>query len=185
MTLRSLLFRSSIIVAGLLLAACVGPTPTVAPSTIVPGTASIPTLTPLAGGYPADTPGASPTPSSYPVQNTQEPTSAPTNAAASETAVDTAPPAKPVTITYHDVNGTFEIVPGSSTIKVGTKVTFQIQSDSGQFHEPYSTTPPYNFDSGPGLADGQTYSFTFDKAGTITLLCGYHGNMQATLIVQP
>ncbi|MEP7356950.1 MAG: choice-of-anchor Q domain-containing protein, partial [Anaerolineales bacterium] len=84
----------------------------------------------------------------------------------------------PAFITYRN----FEIVPVSSTIKVGTTVIFNIE---GGLHEPYSTTPPYNFDSGPNLGPGSTYAFTFNQAGTITLLCGYHANMTATLVIEP
>jgi plastocyanin len=84
----------------------------------------------------------------------------------------------PVFITYRD----FEIVPASSHIKVGTTITFLIQDSR---HEPYSFTPPYNFDSGPNLDSGSSFTFNFDQAGTITLLCGYHANMSATLVIEP
>ncbi|MEP7359348.1 MAG: cupredoxin domain-containing protein [Anaerolineales bacterium] len=186
-------------VLALALAGCVGPTPTIAPSvTSGPNTA-------LPPGYPADATSSGPNgpypAAATPTAATVEATQAEATAAASDTpaeaqATDTevAPTAIPDTpvpaasataatvfITYQD----FEIVPAQATIKVGTKVVFLIKSASGTNHEPYSTTPPYNFDSGGGLVDGQSYSFTFDKAGTITLLCGYHGNMQATLTIAP
>jgi plastocyanin len=76
-------------------------------------------------------------------------------------------------------------VPAELTIKVGTKITFLIKSASGAKHQPYSFDPPYHFDSPNNLGDGTSISFTFDKPGTINLLCGYHGNMQAKLTIEP
>jgi plastocyanin len=88
-----------------------------------------------------------------------------------------APTPKPVFITYSN----FVINPPQTTIKVGTTVVFIIQKGP---HEPYNATGSDQFDSGTGLVD-TTYSFTFRQAGTITILCGYHNNMTATLVIQP
>jgi len=73
------------------------------------------------------------------------------------------------------------------TIKVGTKITFLIKSASGVMHQPYSFDPPYHFDSPNNLGDGTSVTFTFDQAGTITLLCGYHDAslMHARLTIEP
>ena len=108
-------------------------------------------------------------------------TAAPTATPAPATATPeptTAPTAAPVFITYRN----FEIVPAQTTIKVGTTVTFLIQ---GALHQPYNFTAPNTFESPANLGDGTSYSFTFNEAGTVTILCGYHANMSATVIVQP
>ncbi len=89
----------------------------------------------------------------------------------------TASKPKPVVITYSN----FVITPSDNTIKVGTTVTFVIQDGP---HEPYNDKGVNQFDSGPNLVN-TTYSFKFTQAGTITLLCGYHSNMAATLHITP
>ncbi len=108
-------------------------------------------------------PGTTPEPTATPGP-TNTPTVAPTSA--------------PVFVTYRN----FEIVPAQTTVKVGTTVTFLIQ---GALHQPYNFTKPNTFESPANLGDGTSYSFTFTEAGTVTILCGYHGNMSATVIVQP
>lgn len=118
-----------------------------------------PTLAP--GETPQPTATPAPTATAAP---TAEPTAAPTSA--------------PVFITYRD----FEIVPAQTTVKVGTTVTFLIQ---GSLHQPYNFTAPNTFESAANLGDGATYSFTFNEAGTVTILCGYHGGMSATVVVNP
>ena len=135
-------------------------------ATAAPATATPPPPEPTATPAPANT--TAPGDTAVPPTATPVPTN--TAAPAATTA--------PVFITYRN----FEIVPGSNTIKVGAKVTFLIQ---GALHQPYSFDPPYHFDSPNNLGDGSSISFTFDKAGTITILCGYHNNMSATLIIQP
>ncbi len=84
---------------------------------------------------------------------------------------------KPVVITYSN----FVINPSETTIQVGQTVTFVLQ---GAPHEPYNQTGVDQFDSGPNLVN-TTFSFKFTEAGTITLLCGYHANMSATLNITP
>ncbi|MEP7359818.1 MAG: hypothetical protein ABI847_21385, partial [Anaerolineales bacterium] len=83
-------------------------------------------------------PGATPRP-------TEQPTATP-QPTATTPAVAATP--KPVFITYRN----FEIVPGTTTIKVGTTVTFLIE---GTLHEPYAgSAEPFIFDSGPNLGPG-------------------------------
>lgn len=84
----------------------------------------------------------------------------------------------PVTVVYRN----FEIVPNNIVIKVGTTIIFLIKDS---LHEPYTFEDAPAFDSGGNLGDGTTYQRTFDKAGTFTILCGYHANMSATLTVTP
>jgi plastocyanin len=89
----------------------------------------------------------------------------------------TATKPKPVIITYSN----FVITPSDNTISVGTTVTFIIQDGP---HEPYNDKGVDQFDSGTNLVN-TTFSFKFTQAGTITLLCGYHANMSATLNITP
>ena len=86
-----------------------------------------------------------------------------------------------VFITYQD----FEIVPAAATIRLGTRVVFQIRAGLLTFHQPYNFTAPNTFEAPANLGDGATYVHTFAEPGTVTLLCGYHANMRATLIVEP
>jgi plastocyanin len=84
-------------------------------------------------------------------------------------------------ITYQD----FDILPAQTTVAVNTRVVFLIKSASGVFHEPYTNDPAPAFDSGPNLGDGASYAVTFALPGTFTLLCGYHNDMRATIVVTP
>jgi plastocyanin len=186
----------------LALAGCVGPTPTVAPA-ITPAT--LPPNTDLPPGYPADsTPSgpdnpypAAPTATAAVIVNTGAPSETPAEVQSTDTSLpptdiaitDTPVPAAtlaPAFITYRDAGGVFEIVPAQSTIKVGTRVTFLIKSDSGSFHQPFNFTPPNTFEAPPELGEGTSFSFTFTEPGTITILCGYHeAAMQASLTIEP
>ena len=96
--------------------------------------------------------------------------------AATPTQAAPPPTPKPLVITYSN----FVITPSNNTIAVGQSVTFIIQ----KLHEPYNQTGPDQFDSGTNLVD-TTYTFKFTQAGTITILCGYHANMTATLTITP
>ncbi len=84
----------------------------------------------------------------------------------------------PVEIVYRN----FEIVPARITLKVGTPVRFVIKDG---LHQPYNSTPPNTFEAPANLGDGTTFAYTFAEAGTTTLLCGYHKNMQAVVDVEP
>jgi plastocyanin len=170
----------------LAVAGCLGPAPAVVtPTNAVPKTE-------LPSGYPADsTPlsgyPAAPSATAATIKPTAEPSHTAAAAPATETEVAETPTpsasATPGTVfmTYQD----FEILPAEMTIKVGTKITFLIKSASNQRHQPYSFDPPYNFDSPNNLGDGASITFTFDKPGTINLLCGYHGGMKSKLTIEP
>jgi len=160
---------SLIVVAGVLFAVlvsgCSAPTavPTAVPGVILPTSApptgypaAEPTLTLPATGYPAETPLPTPTPYSYP-DSTE---------------------AGPVVIVYKN----YEIVPATTVVKVGAEVTFQIEGDP---HQPYAgDAEPWIFEA-PANLENTTWSTTFTVAQTLTILCGYHPNMSATLIVEP
>jgi len=80
----------------------------------------------------------------------------------------------------------FEIIPAKITIKVGTKVVFQVKSASGDCHEPYSSYPDRTdisglFDSG-ALRNGASFSYTFKQPGAITVRCGCHPDMMVATV---
>jgi plastocyanin len=74
----------------------------------------------------------------------------------------------------------FAFNPASVTIKVGETVTWT-NNDSATH-----TIVPDNgdFAKSGDLAQGATYTATFDKAGTFPYHCGIHPNMKATITVQ-
>ena len=81
----------------------------------------------------------------------------------------------------------FRITPNKITISVGTTVVFQIR---GSRHQPYSSFPNNTnlsglFEAPPNLDAGTSYQFTFRQAGVITVRCGYHTEMVATIEVTP
>ena len=183
---------------GLALAACGPVTPDLAAETpFVPtraptsaaatNTAVPPTVTTAPEAYPPATdtvaaPGATATLASYPATQaaTEDPYEAgqPTATVPSEPTATTAP----MFITYRD----FEIVPASSIAKVGQQVVFLIQSGSGAFHQPYAgAAAPFIFEAPPDMGNGVSWPITFSRAQTLTILCGYHGNMTATLTIEP
>jgi plastocyanin len=129
--------------------------PTTAP-TDPPATATY-TLTPIP---PTDAPSATATEAP-----TETPTTAPTDAF----------------ITYQD----FEIVPAETTLSVGARVIFQIKGAPGNFHQPYNFDAPNTFEAPPNLGDGATFAYTFSTAGRVTIRCGYHPDMIATVVVTP
>jgi plastocyanin len=73
----------------------------------------------------------------------------------------------------------FSFQPGSLTVPVGTKVTWKFD-DSAQHALKANDS---SFTSNP-LSSGQTYSFTFSKAGTYSYICSIHTYMKGTVVVQ-
>lgn len=137
--------------------------PTAAPPTTIPSEppTAAPTQPPTAGAAaPAETPTPAPSP--------QSPVDTPTPLPAPEV----------VYVTYRD----FEIVPGALTIRAGTTVVFLIENG---VHQPYNFDPPNVFESPAGLGQGASWSYTFTEPGAVTIRCGYHGGMTATLVVTP
>ncbi len=169
------------------LTSCVTATPAVSPTPLVvlasTATQSPPTPTALpltATSAPTVTAPPSPALSdSSPRAPTATPAASLTPAPSATLAVS-ATPARAF-ITYQD----FEILPAQTTIKVGAQVIFLIKAGAAIFHQPYNFTAPNTFESPAGLGEGTSFAFTFSEVGTVTLLCGYHPNMQATLIVEP
>lgn len=71
----------------------------------------------------------------------------------------------------------FAFNPGTLTVKKGTTVTWT--NNDVVPHEPKSNT----FDSGP-LANGQSFSFTFNQTGTFDYSCAIHPSMTGKIIVE-
>jgi plastocyanin len=69
--------------------------------------------------------------------------------------------------------------PATMTISVGDTVTWT--NADGRPHT--VTSDGGAFDSG-NLDEGQAFSFTFSEPGTYTYHCNYHGEMQATIVVE-
>jgi plastocyanin len=72
----------------------------------------------------------------------------------------------------------FAFDPVTLTVPVGTKVTWR---NTGVQHTVLSVDGLF---SSKILDRGDTFSFTFDKAGTFKYVCGLHPDMKATIIVQ-
>jgi plastocyanin len=64
---------------------------------------------------------------------------------------------------------------------VGTVVTWT--NSDVVAHTATATNPQGAFNSG-NLNTGQSYSFTFDTAGTYDYFCSYHPFMKGTIIVE-
>lgn len=69
--------------------------------------------------------------------------------------------------------------PSTLTVKVGDKVTWTNQDSAGHS----ATADDGSFDTGV-LAQGQSGSATFAKAGTYTYHCSVHPGMKATIVVE-
>jgi plastocyanin len=73
----------------------------------------------------------------------------------------------------------FAFTPPSLTVPVGTTVTWTNNDTAAHT----VTAAGGAFDSG-NLSPGQSFSFTFDQAGSFAYACNYHPNMQGTVVVQ-
>jgi plastocyanin len=74
----------------------------------------------------------------------------------------------------------YAFVPASTSVAVGTKVTW-VNEDSVP-HTVTTTSGPASFDSGQ-VAPGASYSAIFETAGTYSYYCADHPNMKATITV--
>jgi plastocyanin len=120
------------------------------------GTGTTPTAAPTATPTPTTAPTATPTANSTP-------TPTPTTASSSGNSVSIM---------------NFSFSPNSLTVKVGTKVTWTnhdsvthtVTANQGAFNSP--------------VLPGNSFSFTFTKAGTYAYHCMIHPYMMATIVVQ-
>jgi plastocyanin len=74
----------------------------------------------------------------------------------------------------------YAFVPAALTVAVGTKVTWT--NDDTAPHTVTVQSGPVTFSS-PTLQKGDTYTFTFTKAGTYTYYCAVHPSMVAKVVV--
>lgn len=75
----------------------------------------------------------------------------------------------------------FAFAPGERTVKKGTKVTWT-NKDSAR-HDISPTSGGSDFKASELLAKGESYSFTFNTAGTYTYKCSPHPYMKGTVVV--
>lgn len=75
----------------------------------------------------------------------------------------------------------FAFDPKDLTINVGDTVTWTNKDTAS--HTATSASADLKFDSGK-LDTNQTFSFTFDKAGSFSYVCSFHPKMMATIVVQ-
>ena len=119
---------------------------------------------------PAPTATAAPVPTATPVSAP----SAATPVAATSTST-TFGPGHPLAVAISN----FMFDPVLATIPVGTTVTWT--NDDQIAHTATSTTGVF---SSGNLNQNQSYSYTFDKAGTYDYICIYHPYMKGKIVVQ-
>ncbi len=71
----------------------------------------------------------------------------------------------------------FAFSPSTLTVKKGTTVTWTNEDSA-----PHTATSGDVFDSG-NLGTGQSFSYTFDEAGTFDYICTIHPSMEGAIIV--
>jgi plastocyanin len=146
-------------VTAVMVAACSGGTPSVAPSVTPPSPA------------PASLAAATSAPPS--VQASPSP-------AAATPVPSVAPSPSPATTATDKVSIVdFGFDPSANTVKAGTKVTW---TNHGRTHT--VTADDGSFASG-SIGPGGTYSMTFKKAGTYAYHCAIHSSMVAQVVVTP
>jgi amicyanin len=101
-----------------------------------------------------------------------------TSAASTPAASTTTPAAASGDVAVSMKNIAFD--PKSVTVKVGQKVTWT--NDEGVQHNVVAEKGE-DFKSDL-LSEGQTFSYTFDKAGTVTYECTIHPGMEGTVVVE-
>lgn len=75
----------------------------------------------------------------------------------------------------------YMFVPMAIKVKVGSTVTWNNQDSV--HHNVVATTASPDAPNGPLISQGQTYSFTFRKAGTYAIICQVHPYMHSTVVV--
>jgi plastocyanin len=110
-------------------------------------------------------PAAAPAPSMPAMANTAPPPSVPGNSTANAVAIKD-----------------FAFAPAATTVKVGTTVTW---TNSDQDPHTVTSTGSGGPLRSPTLQTGQSYRYTFTKAGAFEYLCTIHPFMTATVTVTP
>lgn len=75
----------------------------------------------------------------------------------------------------------FAFSPATMTVKVGTKVTWT--NEDSVSHTVTADTPSNDAPASNNIGKGESYSFTFNKAGTYAYHCTPHPYMKATVVV--
>jgi len=109
------------------------------------------------------------------VNNTTNNTANTSNTTSNTSTSNETPAANTVTISG------FSFSPASMTVKVGTTVTWTNKDDVG--HTVTADTASGDAPASQLIAKGQTYSFTFSKAGTYGYHCTPHPDMRGTVVV--
>ena len=92
-------------------------------------------------------------------------------------------PLTPAPVTVNIVN--FAFAPSPLTVKKGTRVTFTNKDSAPHTVTPNDATKALLTDFGSEvLSNGQSYAYTFTKAGTYSYFCGVHPSMVGTITVQ-
>jgi amicyanin len=76
----------------------------------------------------------------------------------------------------------FSFAPGTIKVKAGDTVTWTNKDSTS--HTVTADVKTADAPDGPSIAQNETYSFTFKKAGTYTYHCSIHPSMRGTVIVQ-
>ncbi len=126
---------------------------------------------------PIVTPSASPSPSDQSSSTPLPTTSASTSPTPKATVANTPKPSVAAKASVSIKNLSFN--PGTLTIKSGTKVTW-VNNDSVSHTV---TSDSGNLLNSPTLAPVQSFSFTFNKIGTINYHCNFHKTMKGVIIV--
>ena len=89
----------------------------------------------------------------------------------------------PITVVNEDVGGSgaYAFNPAEMSFKVGDKVTFTLTAET-EFHT--FTVEDLDIDQSLEAGETQKFNFTFDKAGTFSLICLAHPQMTGTITVQ-
>jgi plastocyanin len=101
---------------------------------------------------------------------------------AGPTPAGTLPPIQPATgSTTAEVKiSGFAFDPTPLTVTVGTTVTWTNEDSA-----PHTIVSDTGLWTSPRLGQGETFSFTFDTAGTYAYHCGIHASMTGTITVEP
>jgi amicyanin len=105
-------------------------------------------------------------------------TSTSSNNSSSNNSSSSNTPAETNTVKISDMS----FSPASIKVKVGQTVTWT--NEDSIAHTVTADTASSDAPASDLLSHGQTYSFTFNKAGTYAYHCQVHPNMKATVIVE-
>ncbi len=138
----------------------------------------------VAACAPVSTPASAPAP-------TLAPAAAPTSAATSSNSASSSAASGQATSQGSNASVSLKNIaynPNSLTVHVGTTVVWTNDESNGTPHTVTSGTPnsPSGTLDSATLNPGQSFNFTFSKAGTFTYYCKIHGaSMTGTVTVTP